>query len=87
MRTPEWVKKHYRLIFDFIWLAIIIAVIFKFYVGRQWCYNLVQPYLDYWQVMLGTYNPKINNSINSTNFDEFMRTFNQNSNKSSCKCP
>jgi hypothetical protein len=85
MRTLEWAKKHYRLIFDFIWLAIIIVVIFKFYVGRQWCFNLVKPYFDKLQDSISPFNPP--NTTTVTNFENFLQTFNQTDNKSSCKCP
>lgn len=84
MTIRDFLKKNWARIGEWISLAVLIYVIFQFYVGRAWCYNLVQPYFDYYaNVSYSKVALPNNSNINSSNFDAYIGWF---LSKKTCVC-
>lgn len=69
-KVGAFLAQNWRIIGQWAMLGVMIFVIFHFLVGRLWCYNLVQPFLDYYANSAFTKFGA--DPVNSTNFDSII---------------
>lgn len=70
-------KQNWKTIIEFIFLGVLIYLVVIQNINircRNWCRDLTKPYLEY----CSGFNFNLTD-MNYTDFEEFMRTFDQNS--------